>query len=322
MRASSEHARIAGHKGGTALAARLKSDPELAERFRRMGETLGQNRMKKLTPLERSSLSRLANSRRTSTRRVDLTGRTSGKLTVLKFAGNNKWGNATWQCRCSCGKEVTVSGKQLTRKDARVTKSCGCVVRKHQQPKAGDKYGRLTIIGRAPSAPSGSKRYLCLCECGNSTIAHSSSLIQGTTASCGCLQREICTRIKLKHGYARVGQKTPEYEAWCGMRKRCTNAKSKSWNDYGGRGIRVCMRWSGPNGFANFLGDVGPKPEPKAMHSLERKNPNGNYDPDNCRWATREEQAVNKRINQNLRELEEENLRLRARLSVFERVNP
>lgn len=316
-----EHARIAGHKGGRALAARLRSDPELAERFRRMGETLGRNRMKMLSAAQRSALSRLANRSRRFTRRVDLVGRTFGKLTVIEFACNNKWGNATWRCRCDCGNEATVSGKQLTRKDARVTKSCGCIVRKHQQPKPGDRYGRLTVIDKGSGALSGGKRYLCLCECGNKTLVYSTSLIQGTTQSCGCLQRQICASIRLRHGHARAGHRTVEYETWCGMHKRCTNAKSKSWKDYGGRGISVCTRWTGRNGFSNFLVDMGTKPEPKAAHSLERKNPNGAYDPNNCKWATREQQNLNKRINQELRDMQNENLRLRDLLSVLGRAN-
>jgi hypothetical protein len=316
-----EQARTAGRNGGSSLATRLKTDPQLAERYRRMGEVLGRNRMKMLSPQERSSLSKLANSSRRSSRRVNLVGKTFGRLLVVEFSGNNKWGNATWRCRCHCENEVTVSGKQLTRKDARVTKSCGCITRKHQQPKPGDKYGRLTIIGKGPNAPSGGKRYLCSCACGKTTVAHSSSLIQGTTSSCGCLQREICAGIKLKHGYARIGQRTPEYETWCGMKKRCTNPKSKSWNDYGGRGITVCSRWSGQDGFANFLTDMGPKPKPASIYSLDRKNADGNYEPGNCKWATRDEQASNKRINQKVRDLEKENLHLRARLSTFERAD-
>lgn len=91
------------------------------------------------------------------------------------------------------------------------------------------------------------------------------------------------------------------------MKARCGNPNNISWPDYGGRGVKVCIRWQGPSGFPNFLADMGEKPEGT---SLDRINVNGNYEPSNCRWATRHEQAHNKWYHARIRELEAQVLAL------------
>jgi hypothetical protein len=88
---------------------------------------------------------------------------------------------------------------------------------------------------------------------------------------------------------------TPEHQVWADMRYRCSNPNGKSWHLYGGRGIKVCSRWTGSNGFANFYTDVGPRPSP--LHSIERVENSGDYDPSNCKWATPREQSNNFRRN-------------------------
>jgi hypothetical protein len=101
------------------------------------------------------------------------------------------------------------------------------------------------------------------------------------------------TFTTLTHGQARRGNRTREYETWLRMRARCTNPKSKDYKNYGGRGIVVCERWKN---FEKFYEDMGPRPD---RHSLDRKENNGNYEPLNCRWATKQEQIENRRCNRN-----------------------
>ena len=83
---------------------------------------------------------------------------------------------------------------------------------------------------------------------------------------------------------------SPEYKSWCGIKERCLNANNPKWKDYGGRGIKVCQSW---HRFENFIEDMGKKPSKK--HSVDRIDNDGNYEPDNCRWATQLQQARNKR---------------------------
>lgn len=133
---------------------------------------------------------------------------------------------------------------------------------------------------------------LCECNCGNpAPIAKNTDWRSGSVK--GQPQRFIKGHngryTNLKHGMTR----SPEHYSWTAMHDRCRNPRRRSWKDYGGRGIMVCERWQGKRGFENFLADMGPRP---AGTSLDRfPNSDGNYEPGNCRWATRSEQERNKR---------------------------
>lgn len=150
----------------------------------------------------------------------------------------------------------------------------------------GVKFGRLVALRRhAHSDKSGRIRWECECDCGNKTIVLSSLLMAGQVKSCRCFMREDAGNRHRRHGMTG----TPEYRAWSAMKKRCNNAEDKMYHRYGGRGISVCYKWLA---FSSFFSDMGERPS--SLHSLERKNSDGNYEPENCIWATRKEQSRNR----------------------------
>lgn len=149
----------------------------------------------------------------------------------------------------------------------------------------GRQFGRLTVLRYAGSV-NRKTRWECVCSCGVIKNITYQNLMRGHTKSCGCLHIDEL-KARTKHG----GRHTTEYNAWCGMRQRCTNPRTVRWKDYGGRGIKVCAEWM--HDFAAFLRDVGHRPS--SDHTLDRINNDGNYEPGNVRWATRSEQSINRR---------------------------
>jgi hypothetical protein len=139
----------------------------------------------------------------------------------------------------------------------------------------------------------------CLCECGNKVITRFQYYKSNHTKSCGCLKSFFISEVNVKHSHSSnngVKKTSREYNSWGSMKNRCYNPKNNRWNSYGGRGIKVCDRWL--NSFENFLEDMGERPN---GCSIDRIDPNGNYEPNNCRWATSKEQGKNKRVHiQNL----------------------
>jgi hypothetical protein len=155
----------------------------------------------------------------------------------------------------------------------------------------GRKFGRLTVIERAINDTTNRARFLCHCLCGNVAIVRSTHLISGTTNSCGCYMRDKTREISLSHGH-KVGYKaTKEYQAWASMKSRITNPRNSQYNNYGGRGITICARWYV---FENFICDMGKCPD---HYSLERIDVNGNYNKNNCIWASQGQQQNNRRNN-------------------------
>lgn len=154
----------------------------------------------------------------------------------------------------------------------------------------GQRFGRLTVVGRADNDLHGHVRWDCLCDCGNTSTVLASNL-KRTTQSCGCLARELrpvnAARQFTKHGM----YQSPEYRAWQNMRERCNNPNHPQFKDWGGRGISVCDRWM--DSFEAFYADVGPRPGHRL--SLDRIDNDGNYEPGNVRWATHSQQMKNRR---------------------------
>lgn len=154
----------------------------------------------------------------------------------------------------------------------------------------GSKFGRLNVIFTIIIKGDDTK-YNCQCDCGGSCIVYGYNLNNGNTKSCGCLSKETNTKNFSTHGKSK---NCAEYGIWQAIKSRCYREKDKRYNDWGGRGIKMCERWI--NSFENFFEDMGPRPSNK--HSIDRwPNNNGNYEPDNCRWGTEEQQRRGKRNN-------------------------
>lgn len=155
----------------------------------------------------------------------------------------------------------------------------------------GQTFGRWNVVARAGRSRSGEPLWTCKCSCGTTRDVIGNRLKRGATKSCGCASLEAAVIATKKHGM----WNTPEYRAWQQLKKRCLNPRDKDFPDYGGRGIKVDQRWV--ESFESFYNDMGPRPS--KMHSIDRKDVDGNYEPTNCRWATRKEQQNNRRTPKN-----------------------
>lgn len=157
---------------------------------------------------------------------------------------------------------------------------------------AGSVIGRWVVLGKSAPRFVGENRkalpyWSCRCTCGVVRDVSQHSLRQGTSKSCGCLNREASSMTHKKHG----DYKSPEYKTWQSMLSRCRNQSNPRFNQYGGRGIEVCQRWMD---YASFLQDMGRRPS--GRHSIDRIDNDKGYEPGNCRWALPHEQMTNRTI--------------------------
>lgn len=156
----------------------------------------------------------------------------------------------------------------------------------------GKRFGRLTVLKFSGTDTGGRTKWLCRCDCGNEKIIDGYKIRSGNTQSCGCYQAEMRGKSKITHGMTN----SRLYSIWCGMKARCTNPKNPEYGQYGGRGIKICSEWQQFENFAVWAFSNGYSDE----LSIDRINVNGNYSPQNCRWATSFEQQNNKQYNHKL----------------------
>lgn len=220
----------------------------------------------------------------TKRRTQDLSGMRFGKLTVINIVETEEKG-IFWLCKCDCGNTKIVKSSLLK---GGYTQSCGCI---RNQDLTGQRFGMLEVI-EFDKIKNHVGYWKCKCDCGEFTVVRGKDLIGGKTRSCGCYRKNETAKRNETHGMSKKGERL--YRIWCGMKERCYLKTFKHYKNYGGRGITVCDDWR--NDFMTFYNWAMANGYSDDL-TLDRKDNDGNYCPENCRWITQKEQSYNKRCN-------------------------